>query len=132
MIDFTLIAIVVFSAFLLAMLLLPLWNVYRARLVGKAALAEAVSESKVRVRNALAEEEAAQHFANAEVIRARGVAQAIDIIGHGLRDNDGYLRYLWIERLNQQDAAIIYVPTEGNLPILEAGRSRDVIVPKSE
>lgn len=130
--DFVLLLIVVIATFLLAMLLIPLWNVYRARLVGKAALAEAESESKVRVRNAMAEEEAAHHFANAEVIRAKGVAQAIDIIGHGLADNAGYLRYLWIERLNQQDAAIIYVPTEGNLPILEAGRARDVIVPKNE
>ena len=102
---------------------LPRYKVYRYRLSGNAALAEAEMESKVAVRRALAEQESAEHLAQAEVIRAKGVAQAIEIIGHGLKDNHAYLRYLWIEKLNEQGANLIYIPTEGGLPILEAGRA---------
>lgn len=100
----------------------PRYRVYVARLKGQAALAEAEAESKVTVRQALADEEAAHHLARAEIIRAEGVAKAIEIIGHGLKDNQGYLRYLFIEKLDNQEAQIIYIPTEAGLPILEAGR----------
>jgi hypothetical protein len=101
----------------------PRYSVYSSRLRGQAALAEAEAESKVTVRNALADEEAAIHLAKAEIIRADGVAKAIEIIGHGLKENHSYLQYLWIEKLNEQDAHLIYVPTEAGLPILEAGRA---------
>jgi hypothetical protein len=51
------------------------------------------------------------------------VAQANKIIGDSLKDNEAYLRYLWIQNLeNSKDRTIVYVPTEANLPILEAGR----------
>ena len=102
---------------------LPRYKIYRYRLSGQAALAKADCESKVTVRRALAEQEAAEHLAQAEVIRARGVASAIEIIGRRLKDDHAYLRYLWIEKLNEQDVQLIYVPTEAGLPILEAGRA---------
>ncbi len=35
---------------------------------------------------------------------------------------EGYLRYLYIQNLEDSKGQIIYVPTEGGLPILEAGQ----------
>jgi hypothetical protein len=61
--------------------------------------------------------------AEAEVERARGVAQANKIIGDSLKDNEGYLRYLWIDSLAHTQDKVIYVPTEAGLPVLEAGRT---------
>jgi len=51
------------------------------------------------------------------------VAKANKIIGDSLKDNESYLRYLWINGLSEKDNnTVIYVPTEANLPILEAGK----------
>lgn len=58
----------------------------------------------------------------AEVERAKGIAAANKIIGDSLKDNDAYLRYLWINNLEGGKKQIIYVPTESGLPILEATR----------
>lgn len=101
---------------------LPRFGVYKKRLAGVAALAEAQAEAEVTVREARAERDAAVLLAEAEVERAKSVAKATEIVGKALHENEGYLRYLWIERLNNQNAHIIYVPTGGSLPLLEAGR----------
>ena len=60
----------------------------------------------------------------AEVARAKGVAEANKIIGESLHNNEAYLRYLWINGLSEHGNAptVVYVPTEAGLPILEAGR----------
>lgn len=60
--------------------------------------------------------------AQAEVARAEGVAKANSIIGEGLRNNEAYLTYLYIQNLAGHDNQIIYVPTEAGLPVLEANR----------
>ena len=41
---------------------------------------------------------------------------------------DGYLRYLQIQAIDAKDASIIYVPTEGGLPLLESSR----LAPRAE
>ncbi|MGD9276296.1 MAG: hypothetical protein PVJ67_03935 [Candidatus Pacearchaeota archaeon] len=46
----------------------------------------------------------------------------IRIIGTSLQNNEAYLRYLWIDNLQNEHNQVIYVPTETNLPILEASR----------
>jgi regulator of protease activity HflC (stomatin/prohibitin superfamily) len=92
---------------------------------GEAELAKANYSKKVQIQDALAKKESAQSFADAEVIRARGVAQANAIIGDSLKGNDAYLRYLWINKLSDSETKggqVIYVPTEAGLPILEANR----------
>ena len=66
--------------------------------------------------------ESAKLLAQAEVERAKGVAEANRIVADGLGGPEGYLRYLYIENLSASQGQIIYVPTEGGLPILEAGR----------
>lgn len=89
---------------------------------GECELAKAESTRKIKTLEAKAAEESAKHLAQAEIIRARGVAEANKIIGESLKNNEGYLRYLWIIGLDNSQKEIIYVPTEANLPILEANR----------
>ncbi len=77
---------------------------------------------QIAVAQARAKAESAHFEADAEVTRATGVAKANEIIGKSLQGNEAYLKYLWINGLEQNKNAVIYVPTETNLPILEAGR----------
>jgi regulator of protease activity HflC (stomatin/prohibitin superfamily) len=102
----------------------PQYNVYYSRLDGEARLARAESERQVQVRDAQGKLDAAGRLAQAEVERAKGVAEANKIIGSSLHDNEAYLKYLWINELgmNGKSPTVIYVPTEANIPILEAGR----------
>jgi len=121
-------ASVVATFFILGLVAFVLWgcpqyNVYEARLAGEAVLAKAENSRQVAVREALAKKDAAKLLADAEVTRAEGVAQANKIIGESLHNNEAYLRYLWITDVaGNGKATVIYVPTEAQLPILEAGR----------
>lgn len=114
--------VVVLALIAAAMFILPQWNVWRADLAGKAALAEAENARQVAVEEARAQLEAAKFRADAEVERARGVAEANEIIAGGLGGPEGYLRYLWIQQLGENNQDVIYIPTEAGVPILEAGR----------
>lgn len=101
----------------------PQYNVYSSRLAGEAELAQADSTRRVKVLESQAAKDSAQNLADAEIIRAQGVAKANEIIGHSLAGNEAYLRYLWIQQLGTSSSReTIYVPTEANLPILEATR----------
>jgi predicted aminopeptidase len=104
----------------------PKYKVYERTLAGEAQLRQAEWNRQIKIKEAEATQEAAAALAQAEVARARGVAEANQIIGESLKDNDAYLRYLWIQHLDDGEQ-VIYVPTEANLPILEA---RDVRVPE--
>ncbi len=42
------------------------------------------------------------------------------LLGDSLKDNEGYLRYLWIQGSQTNQMQTVYVPTEAGLPILEA------------
>ena len=100
----------------------PIYSVWEQRLKGEAELARAEANRKIRVLEANAEQDAAKALAEAEVIRAEGVARANKIIGDSLQNNEGYLRYLWIQSLKTNQKEVVYVPTEANLPIMEANR----------
>lgn len=100
----------------------PRYGVYSSEMEGKAELAKADFSKQVAVQDAQAKKDSAQLLADSEIIRAQGVAKANQIIGDSLKGNDAYLRYLWIDKLDSTKGQIIYVPTEANLPILEAGR----------
>ncbi len=100
----------------------PQYNVYFSKLQGQALLAHAQSAKEVAVAEARAKMESATLLAQAEVERAKGVAQANKIIGDSLKENEAYLRYLYIQALEGKHGEVIYVPTEAGLPILEAGR----------
>lgn len=100
----------------------PQYSVYSQRLAGEAELAQANFSKQVAVQTALAKSEAAKYEAQAEVIRAGGVAKANKIIGDSLKNNEAYLRYLFVNNLADTKDQVIYIPTEANLPILEATR----------
>lgn len=97
------------------------YNVWAERKAGEAELARAESNRQIKVLEAKAQEDSAKYLAQAEIARAEGVAKANIIIGDSLKGNEGYLRYLWISGLSENQNKVIYVPTEANLPILEAG-----------
>ena len=100
----------------------PQYNVWQSGLEGQAELKRAEQNRQIAIEEAKAKKEAAQSLADAEIIRAEGVAKANKIIGDSLRGNEAYLRYLWIDSLNNNQQNVIYVPTEAGLPILEAGK----------
>ncbi|AOJ72274.1 MULTISPECIES: hypothetical protein [Burkholderia] len=104
----------------------PPYRVYNQKMDGEAELARAESAKKVQILDAEAKKASAQSFADAEVIRAQGVAKANAIIGKSLNDNEAYLRYLYIQKLGDAEGKgqVIYVPTEAGLPILESNRLR--------
>ena len=100
----------------------PKYGVWQQGLKGEAELKRAEQTRQISIEEAKAKMESASLLAQAEVERAKGVAEANQIIGDSLKDNDSYLRYLWIQGLHDGSSEVIYIPTEANLPILEAGR----------
>jgi predicted aminopeptidase len=111
----------------------PRYNVWQQGLKGQAELKRAEQNRKIAIEAAKAklesadmlgqtDEKRATYFAKAEIIRAHGVAEGLEVIGESLKDNDAYLRYRWIEGLHNGSSEVIYVPTEAGLPILEAGK----------
>ncbi len=101
-------------------------QVWSAGLTGQAELAQADYNRRIVVQEAIAKHKAAIELAKAEIERAKGVAQANAIIGKSLEKNESYLRYLWIQNLANEKNQVIYVPTEGNLPLLEASRLKNM------
>jgi len=104
------------------MYIAPRYRVYSATMTGEAEYAQAEQNRRISILEAEAELESARSLALAEVERARGVAQANEIIGQSLKNNEAYLRYLWIQNLESGSNSVVYVPTEAGLPILEAGK----------
>ncbi len=103
----------------------PNVHVWQESKIGEAELARAESNRQIKTLEAKATCESAKQLAEAEVIRARGVAEANKIIGQSLNENEAYLRYLWINNLQSDNLQVIYVPTEANLPITESRRLND-------
>jgi regulator of protease activity HflC (stomatin/prohibitin superfamily) len=97
-------------------------RVWNAETAGEAELAQAGSNRRIAVLEAQALMDSAKLKADAEIARARGVAEANRIVAEGLGGPEGYLRYLYINNLENSKGQIIYIPTEAGLPILEAGR----------
>jgi regulator of protease activity HflC (stomatin/prohibitin superfamily) len=100
----------------------PKYNVWAAEMEGAAQYAQAEQNRRITILEAEAKLEAAKSLADAEIARAHGVAQANEIIGASLKDNESYLRWWWIQNLENGGNSVIYIPTEAGLPILEAGK----------
>ena len=100
---------------------LPIYSVWQQEQSGKAALAKATQDRQIKIQEAQAMKESAKFFAEAEVIRARGVAEANKIIGSGLKGNDEYLRYLWIQAMgDKDDKATVYIPVGNDgIPLMK-------------
>lgn len=110
----------IFMAVVTIFIAYPLLKPWYATQSGKAEFAQAEQNRQITILEANAKKESATLLAQAEIERAKGVAESNKIIGDSLKGNDAYLRYLWIDTLGEND--IIYVPTEAGLPILEAGK----------
>ena len=124
--GFLAIVVLVVAGIIGAMWGIPQYRVYSMKLSGEAILAEAESSRQVAVKEALAAKDSAEFKAEAEVIRAKGVAEANRIIADGLGGPEGYLRYLAINAMQEQaknnNSTIVYVATEAGIPITEAQR----------
>lgn len=98
----------------------PMYSVWSKGKKGQAELAQAEWSKKIQIEEAKAELEAAEMKAQTEVVRAHGIAEANRIIAGSITPE--YIQYRFIEGLNDGNTEVIYVPTEANLPIMEAGR----------
>lgn len=105
----------------------PQYNVWQQGLAGQAELARAEQNRQIRINEGKAKAEAAAFEAEAEIARARGVAEANQIIADQLGGPESYLRYryiLMLEETGGKGRETIYIPTEAGIPILEAGRMK--------
>lgn len=117
---FTLLAIMGFGFWFF-----PVYGVWSSRKAGEADLAEAQFEQQIQIAEANGRYQAAELNKKAAIIEAEAVSQQITIIGEHLKQHDLYLRWQWIEMMKHRDGETIYVPTEANLPVLEAMRLKD-------
>ena len=100
----------------------PKYKGWQQEMAGKAEFAKAEQNRKIKIEEARANLEAEKLNAQAEIERAKGAAKAIEIENGSLTPT--YIQYLWVrQQTNLNDKTVIYIPTEGNLPILEAGRN---------
>lgn len=100
---------------------IPYYNVWQQEMSGRAEFAKAEQNRKIRIEEAKANLEAEKLNAQAEIERAKGAAEAIRIENGSITPT--YIQYLWVrQQANLGDKTVIYIPTETNLPILEAGR----------
>lgn len=107
---------------IISLFAVPEYHVWQQNKEGEAELARAEQNRQIAIQEARAKEESAKSLANAEVIRAEGIAQANKIIGNSLQNNDAYIHYLWIEALKESNSDVIYIPTEAGIPITESTR----------
>ena len=100
----------------------PRYKVWQQEMDGKAEFAKAEQNRKIKIEEARANLEAEKLNAQAEIERAKGAAKAIEIENGSITPT--YIQYLWVrQQADLGDKTVIYIPTEGNLPILEAGRN---------
>ena len=112
----------ILSTVLLIILLffgVPIYRVWSQEMAGKAEYAKAEQNRKIKIEEAKANLEAEKLNAQAEVERAKGAAEAIEIENGKLTPT--YIQYLWVRQQSGNNIdKIIYIPTEASIPILEA------------
>ena len=118
--------IVLIAVFIVSMaFILPLYNVWSQEMEGKAEFAKAEQNRKIKIEEARANLEAEKLNAQAEIERAKGAAEAIRIENGSITPT--YIQYLWVRQQSDlSNKTVIYVPTETNLPLLEATRMKQV------
>ncbi len=95
---------------------IPKYNVWRAGQAGEALLLKATSEKQIVIQKAQAELEAAE-----------SLAKTIALVGQAAKEFPEYRQQQFLDAFGEalQEGTInqiIYVPTEGNIPLLEAGK----------
>ena len=113
--TFTLVCCAIVAFFLFGV---PRYKVWQQEMKGRAELAQAEQNRQIKIEEAKANLEAEKLNAQAEIERAKGAAEAIRIENGSLTST--YIQYLWVRQQNNIPEKVIYIPTEANLPILEA------------
>ena len=109
----------------------PKYKVYKKELDGKARLKEAEWDRQITIEDAKVKQQSAimlgkasltkaTYKAQADSIRAIGTSNANKIIANSLTPE--YTRWLFVDQLDQTTNQIIYIPTEANIPIMEASK----------
>lgn len=121
--------ILIVIAIAFALWFIPTYRVWASQKSGEADLAQAHKEQQVQVAKAQGRLDAAALNKQAAVVEAEAVASQIEKIGANLTKHDLYLKWQWIKMMEERpESSVIYVPTEANLPILEAGmRKRETL-----
>jgi hypothetical protein len=101
----------------------PHWRVWASHQRGLADLQMAKNEQQIQIAQAQSRYDAAELNKKASVIEAEALALQIQAIGEKLATHDLYLKWQWIKMMEDRpENSTIYVPTEANIPILEAMR----------
>jgi len=119
---------IVFFVFILIasmMFGLPRYNVWQQEMAGKAEMAKAEQNRRILVEEAKAKLEAEKLNAQAEIERAKGMAQAMKLENGTLSET--YNQYLFIRTLEKiadkgDLPQIIYVPSNGLLPVMDINK----------
>ncbi|CEN51952.1 conserved exported hypothetical protein [Capnocytophaga canimorsus] len=104
---------------------LPIYNVWQQEMAGKAEMAKAEQNRKILIEEAKARLEAEKLNAQAEIERARGMAEAMRIENGTL--NSVYNQYLFIRTLEKLAdkgnlPQIIYMPSNGLVPVMDISK----------
>lgn len=121
--------IMITAAIIIAVLMfaLPMYNVWQQEMAGKAEMAKAEQNRKILIEEAKARLEAEKLNAQAEIERARGMAEAMKIENGTL--NSVYNQYLFIRTLEKLAdkgnlPQIIYMPSEGLVPVMDVSKKQ--------
>ncbi|ATA93423.1 hypothetical protein CGC54_03265 [Capnocytophaga canimorsus] len=104
---------------------LPIYNVWQQEMAGKAEMAKAEQNRKILIEEAKARLEAEKLNAQAEIERARGMAEAMRIENGTL--NSVYNQYLFIRTLEKLAdkgnlPQFIYMPSNGLVPVMDVSK----------
>ena len=107
---------------------LPIYNVWQQEMAGKAEMAKAEQNRKILIEEARARLEAEKLNAQAEVERAKGMAEAMKLENGTL--NSTYNQYLFIRTLEKLAdkgdlPQIIYMPSDGLVPVLDVSKKME-------
>ena len=109
---------------------IPKYNVWQQEMEGKAEMARAEQNRMILVEEAKAKLEAEKLNAQAEIERAKGMAEAMEIENGKLTST--YNQYLFIrtlEKISDKGSLpqIIYTPTEGMVPVMNMNQNQNPI-----
>lgn len=119
--------ILIIIAIVVMMFGLPTYNVWQQEMAGKAEMAKAEQNRRILVEEAKARLEAEKLNAQAEIERAKGMAEAMSIENGTL--NSIYNQYLFIRTLEKLAdkgnlPQIIYMPAEGLVPVMDVSQNK--------
>jgi uncharacterized membrane protein YqiK len=117
--------VIVFLIVVTLMFGLPVYNVWQQEMAGKAEMAKAEQNRRILVEEAKAKLEAEKLNAQAEIERAKGMAEAMKVENGTL--NETYNQYLFIRTLEKLAdkgdlPQIIYLPANGMVPVMDVSK----------